>query len=169
MVNLIYCWCDMTRESRNMTVCLAVFRWTHSLATRNRLLLENGFWRTCITVSTDKQITTDEPFKCVCCLQSAPGHEITRNRLTGVWVILPFWRGVEYLHRNPPSCRRRWKVKSRVWDNEIWSRVPRDSNLRMTALAKASSNCKRQNHSLVRESAPYQQTRNWLTVTKIWS
>jgi hypothetical protein len=29
--------------------------------------------------------------------------------------------------------------------------VPRDSDLRMTALAKTSSNCKRQTHPLVRE------------------
>jgi hypothetical protein len=39
----------------------------------------------------------------------------------------------------------------------------------MTALARTSSNCKRQTRSLVRESAPHQQIRNYLTVTKIWS
>jgi hypothetical protein len=39
----------------------------------------------------------------------------------------------------------------------------------MTALARASSNCKWQTHTLVRESAPYQQTRNCLRVIKIWS
>jgi hypothetical protein len=39
----------------------------------------------------------------------------------------------------------------------------------MTALARTSSNCKRQTHPLVREGAPHQQTRNCLTVTKIWS
>jgi hypothetical protein len=36
-------------------------------------------------------------------------------------------------------------------------------------LARASSNCKRQNRPLVKESAPYQETRNCLTVIKIWS
>jgi hypothetical protein len=39
----------------------------------------------------------------------------------------------------------------------------------MTALAKASSNCKRQARPLVREGAPHQQTRTCLTVTRIWS
>jgi hypothetical protein len=38
----------------------------------------------------------------------------------------------------------------------------------MAALAKASSNCKRQIRPLVRESAPHQQTRNCLRVIKIW-
>jgi hypothetical protein len=47
--------------------------------------------------------------------------------------------------------------------------LPRDSDPRMTALVRASSICKRQTHPLVRESAPHQQTRNCLTVIKIWS
>jgi hypothetical protein len=41
----------------------------------------------------------------------------------------------------------------------------RDS--KMTALARASSNCKGQTRPLVRDSAPHQQTRNCLTVIKI--
>jgi hypothetical protein len=40
---------------------------------------------------------------------------------------------------------------------------------RMTALARASTNCKRQTRPLVRESASHQQTRNCLKVIKIWS
>jgi hypothetical protein len=36
------------------------------------------------------------------------------------------------------------------------------------ALARARGNCKRQTRPLVRESAPYQQTSNCLTVIKIW-
>jgi hypothetical protein len=40
---------------------------------------------------------------------------------------------------------------------------------KMTALPRASNNCKRQTRPLVRESAPLQQTRNCLTVIKIWS
>jgi hypothetical protein len=32
-----------------------------------------------------------------------------------------------------------------------------------------SNNCKRQTRPLVREGAPYQQTRNCLTVIKMWS
>jgi hypothetical protein len=59
--------------------------------------------------------------------------------------------------------------ESRIWDSKIWSRVPRDSDQRMIALARTSSNCKRQTRSLVRENAPHQQTRNCLTVIKIWS
>jgi hypothetical protein len=59
--------------------------------------------------------------------------------------------------------------ESRIWDRKIWSRVLWDSDPRMTALARTSSNCKWQTRSLVRESALHQQTRNCLTVTKIWS
>jgi hypothetical protein len=82
---------------------------------------------------------------------------------------IPCGGRIEYLHRSPASRRRRRKGKSRIWDSKIWSRVPWDSDPRMTALARTSSNCKRQTHSLVRESAPHQQTRNCLTVIKIWS
>jgi hypothetical protein len=39
----------------------------------------------------------------------------------------------------------------------------------MTALERASSNCKQQTHTLVREDAPYQQTPRCLPVIKIWS
>jgi hypothetical protein len=39
----------------------------------------------------------------------------------------------------------------------------------MTALARASSNFKRQTDPLVREGAPCQETRNCLIVIKIWS
>jgi hypothetical protein len=66
--------------------------------------------------------------------------------------------------------RRRWrKWKSQIWDNKIWMRVPRDSDPKMTALARTSSNCKRQTRPLVRDNAPNQQTRKCLTVIKIWS
>jgi hypothetical protein len=41
--------------------------------------------------------------------------------------------------------------ESRIWDSKMWSWVPRDSDLRMTALVKTSSNSKRQTLSLVRE------------------
>jgi hypothetical protein len=42
----------------------------------------------------------------------------------------------------------------RIWESKIWSRVPRDSDPRMTALARASSSCKRQTRPLIRESTP---------------
>jgi hypothetical protein len=77
--------------------------------------------------------------------------------------------GVEYLHRSPASRRRRQKEMYRIWGSKIWSRVPRDSDPKMTALARPSSNCKRQPRPLVRESAPHQQTRTCLKVIKIWS
>jgi hypothetical protein len=59
--------------------------------------------------------------------------------------------------------------ESRFWGSKIWSRVPRDSDPRMNARAKTSSNCKRQTCFLVRESFPHRQTRNCLIVIKIWS
>jgi hypothetical protein len=41
--------------------------------------------------------------------------------------------------------------ESRIRDSEMWSWVPQDADLRMTALATTSSNCKRQIRPLVRE------------------
>jgi hypothetical protein len=76
---------------------------------------------------------------------------------------------VEYLHHSLANGRRWWKRKSQIWDSKIWSQVPWDSDLRVTALARASSNCKWQTHPLDRESAPHQHTRNCLTAIKIWS
>jgi hypothetical protein len=40
-------------------------------------------------------------------------------------------------------------AESGIWDSKIWSRVPWDSDLRMTVLARPSNNCKRQTHPLV--------------------
>jgi hypothetical protein len=77
--------------------------------------------------------------------------------------------GVEYLHRDPASRRRRRKGKSQIWDSKIWSRVPRDSDPRKTTLARASSIYKRQTCPLVRKGAPQKQDRNCQSVTNIWS
>jgi hypothetical protein len=52
-------------------------------------------------------------------------------------------------------------------ENKSSDNVPLDSNPKTTALARASSNCKRQTRPLVIESAPHQQTRKCLTVIKI--
>jgi hypothetical protein len=41
--------------------------------------------------------------------------------------------------------------ESGIWERKIWSWVLRDWDLTMTALARPSSNCKRQTHPLVRE------------------
>jgi hypothetical protein len=81
----------------------------------------------------------------------------------------PCGGGVEYLHRDPASRKRRRKGKFRIWDSKIWPRVLRDSDPKMTALAKASRNCKRQTRPLVRDGNQDQQTRNCQTIIKIWS
>jgi hypothetical protein len=57
-------------------------------------------------------------------------------------------------------------VESLIWDSKIWPWLPRDSNPRMTALATASSNCKRQTPPLVWEGAPQEQDRNCHTSNK---
>jgi hypothetical protein len=90
------------------------------------------------------------------------GRNIT---LTLTWLERhPCEGGVEYLHQDPASRRRRRKEKSHIWDSNIWLRIPRDSDPRMTALARTSSNCKGHACPLARESAPLQNTRNCLTV-----
>jgi hypothetical protein len=99
---------------------------------------------------------------------------VSRN-MTWTWITEdrseefdPCGGGVEYLHRDPASRRRRRKGKSQIWDSKIWSRVPRDSDPRMTPLARPSSNCKRQTRTVIREGAPHQQTRSCLTVSSRW-
>jgi hypothetical protein len=74
--------------------------------------------------------------------------------------------GVEYLHHDPSSRRRRRKEMSQIWESKIWSPVPRDSDPRKTALARVSSTYKRQIRPLVREGAPQEQDRNCLTSNK---
>jgi hypothetical protein len=80
----------------------------------------------------------------------------------------PVRRWVDYLHRSPASRRRRRKGNSLISNSKIWSQVPQNSDSKITALATASSNCKRQTRPLVRESAPHQKTRNCLTVITFW-
>jgi hypothetical protein len=102
--------------------------------------------------------------------------EARRSRKSRIEPYRRLWGGVhpcaggfEYLNRDPASRRRRRKGKSQIWDSKMWSRVPRDSDPRKTTLVRASSDCKWQSCPLIRETAPYQQTRNCLTVMKIWS
>jgi hypothetical protein len=65
--------------------------------------------------------------------------------------------------RTPTAC-----------DSKIWSQVPRDSDPRKTALARASSTYKRQTRPLVREGALQEQDRNchisnkYLVVSPKW-
>jgi hypothetical protein len=81
--------------------------------------------------------------------------------------IYPCGGGVEYLHRDPASRRRRRKGKSQISESKIWSRVTRDSDPRKTALARASSTYKRQTPPVVREGAPQKQDRNCQNVINI--
>jgi hypothetical protein len=46
--------------------------------------------------------------------------------------------------------------ESRISDNKIWSWVSWDSDLRMTALARANNNCNRQTHPLIREDVTWE-------------
>jgi hypothetical protein len=84
------------------------------------------------------------------------------------WSVPKAYKRSEYFHRDPASRRRRRKGKSRIWDSKIWSRVPRDSDPRKTALARRSSMYKRQTHPLVREGASRKQDRNCQTVMSPW-
>jgi hypothetical protein len=74
------------------------------------------------------------------------------------WIRNPCGGGVEYLHRDPASRKRRRNGKSQVWDSKIWSRVPMDSDLRKTAFGRPSSIYKGQTRPLVREGAPQKKT-----------
>jgi hypothetical protein len=75
----------------------------------------------------------------------------------------------EYLHHDPANHSRRRKGKSQIWESKIWSRVPRDSEPRKTALARASSMYIWQTRSLVREETSQKQDRNCQTVINIWT
>jgi hypothetical protein len=77
--------------------------------------------------------------------------------------------GFEYLHRELASRRRQHKGKSQIWGSQRWSRVPKDSDPRKTALARTSSIYKRQTRPLVRESVPEKQDRNCQRVINICS
>jgi hypothetical protein len=81
----------------------------------------------------------------------------------------PCGGGVEYLHRDPASRKRRRKGKYQIWDRKIWSWVLRDSDPRKTTLPRASSIYKRQTRPLVREGAPQKQDRNCQREIIIWT
>jgi hypothetical protein len=81
---------------------------------------------------------------------------------------IPCGGGVEYLHRSPASRRRRRKRKSQSetvkYGRESHGTRTREW-LRWRGPAAIVNDKPR---PLVTESAPYQQTRNCLTVIKIW-
>jgi hypothetical protein len=76
--------------------------------------------------------------------------------------------GSDYTHveagSNTTTVTLRRKGKSQMGDSKIWSRVPRDSDQRKLALARASSIYKRHTRPLVREGTPQKQNRNCQTV-----
>jgi hypothetical protein len=86
-----------------------------------------------------------------------------KSRVRSEWSY-PCGGGVEYLHRDPGKHRRRRKGKSQILDSKIRLRVPRKSDPRKTALARASSIYKRQTRPLVREGSPQKQDRKCQTV-----
>jgi hypothetical protein len=94
---------------------------------------------------------------------------VSRN-VTWTWTKCqhPCGGGVEYLHHDPASRRRRRKGKSQIWDIKMWSRISRDSDPKNTALARASSIYKIQTHPLVREGDPRKQDCNCQTAINIW-
>jgi hypothetical protein len=69
--------------------------------------------------------------------------------------------GVLYAVRADSYMMHKLKLLREIFSTRSVTRLYNESILR--------SNCKRQNRPLVREGAPPQQTRNCLTVTKIWS
>jgi hypothetical protein len=92
------------------------------------------------------------------------GKQTLNNRATvcrGVHAEeLPWRPSAECLHRDPASRKKRRNGKSQIWDSEILSRVPRDSDPRKTELGRPSSIYNRQTRPLVREGAPQKQDRN---------
>jgi hypothetical protein len=100
---------------------------------------------------------------CFCALSVPRGYEkIQEWELTS-----PVWRR----SRIPPPrvIGGDEKGSLRCEDSKIWSQVPRDSDPRKTAPARASSIYKRQTRPLAREDAPQKQDRNCQTVINIWS
>jgi hypothetical protein len=62
--------------------------------------------------------------------------------------------GIEYLHRDPASRRRRRKGKSQIWDSKIWSRDQKDSDQTKTTLGGPAAYTKG-SPILSSERAPY--------------
>jgi hypothetical protein len=108
--------------------------------------LADPAWRRVRILSIVALRVVGEDEKRIQCLGIKLDHSVPGDINTGTW----------------PS--RLWE--SRIWDSKMWSWVPRDSDPKMTALARTSSNCKRQTRSLVRDGTPHQQIRNWMLDTK---
>jgi hypothetical protein len=61
------------------------------------------------------------------------------EKLEYIFHLYPCGGGVEYLHRDPANSRRRRKGKSQIGDSKRWSRVPKDLDPKMTALARPAT------------------------------
>jgi hypothetical protein len=151
-----------------MAICWAALCSTHSRGNAEYIVAGKRFGKH--TLPWQRIWRLQQTNRSSVCSVCGP-HRVIKGQVIHSQDWLPCGGGVEYLNRNPASRRRRRKGKSGIWDSKIWSRVPRGSDPRMTTLARASSNYTRkwQTRPFVRESASYQQTRNCLTVIKIWS
>jgi hypothetical protein len=118
----------------------------------------------CVSVTTDMRITTEEYTYCWNECSVFGSREVIKGSQTSAWGYNRVTQFLEDINTGTWSSKL---GESQIWDSKIRSWAPPDSDLRMTALA--NSNCKRQTRPLVRESAPYQQTRKCLTVIRMWS
>jgi hypothetical protein len=88
------------------------------------------------------------------------------------WILIirrPCGGGVQYLHRDPASRRRRRKREVSNLRQKIWSSVPRDSDPRKAALARASSIYKRHTASRKRGRPTENKPVTVKRVINIWS
>jgi hypothetical protein len=66
-----------------------------------------------------------------------------------------------HLEPGPPSCKPTTnRLSYGAAYLRVWSLVPRDTDPKMTALARTTSSSKRQKRPLFRESALHQETSN---------
>jgi hypothetical protein len=148
--------CDVRLESWNLRIRWAGLREARSLG-NTKYTVSLGFDGAFGYISMVTTFQTDcyhgyEKQNCsIRCSLLSRRRTVVRGLLDWCRHRFPCGGGVKYLHRSPASRRKRHKGKSRIWDSKIWSRVPRDSDTRMNALARASSKCKWQTHPLIRE------------------
>jgi hypothetical protein len=95
--------------------------------------------------------------------------EVTKNSDSVIREFTPCGGGIEYLHRDPASRRRRWKGKSQIWDCKIWPWVSRDWDPRQTALAKGQQHIQKTDPSSRQRGRTTKQDRNYQTVINIYS
>jgi hypothetical protein len=172
--DLLYCGifaegksCEASRDSR----CLENGSVNNSVARQQiRNTHQWSNWEAVFSTRSVVQLrdATIEQLGEVFSMQSVP-RLYNEEQLLRLRSLDPCGGGVEYLHRDPASRRRRRKGKSQNWDSKIWSRDPRDSDPRKTTLARTSSIYKWQTRPLVREGAPQKEDRNCQTIINIWS